>query len=50
MMQLGDYSAIKIEKVNYFNYLIISLVLGSVLALLIFFYRRKLMQQKARPN
>ncbi len=50
LMQLGDYSAIKIEKVNYFNYLIISLMLGSALALLIFFYRRKLMQQKARPN
>ena len=50
LMQLGDYSAIKIEKVNYFNYLIISLVLGSVLALLIFFYRRMLTQQKSRPN
>jgi hypothetical protein len=50
LMQLGDYSPVKIEKVNYFNYLIISLVLGSVLALLIFFYRRKLMQQKARTN
>jgi CHAT domain-containing protein len=41
-IQLGDYSAIKIEKVDYFNYLIISVVLGSVLALLIFFYRRML--------
>jgi CHAT domain-containing protein len=41
-IQLGDYSAIKIEKVDYFNYLIISAVLGSVLALLIFFYRRML--------
>ena len=50
LMQLGDYSVIKIEKVNYFNYLIISLVLGSVLALLIFFYRRMLTQQKSRPN
>jgi hypothetical protein len=45
-VQLGDYSAIKIEKVDYFNYLIISAVLGSVLALLFFFYRRMLKKRK----
>ena len=46
-VQLGDYSAIKIEKVDYFNYVIISVVIGSVLAFVILFYY--LMLKKRKP-
>jgi CHAT domain-containing protein len=40
-IQLGDYSPIILAQKSYFNYLIISAVIGSVIVLLLFFYRRK---------
>ncbi len=40
-IQLGDYSPIFLAQKSYFNYLIISAVIGSVIVLLLFFYRRK---------
>jgi CHAT domain-containing protein len=40
-MQLGDYSGIKIEKVNYFNYLILAGLLLAALGVLFFYLRKR---------
>jgi LPXTG-motif cell wall-anchored protein len=40
-MQLGDYSAIKIEKINYFNYLVLAGLLLAALGVLFFYLRKR---------
>jgi LPXTG-motif cell wall-anchored protein len=41
LMQLGDYSAIKIEKVNYFNYLVLAGLLLAALGVLFFYLKKR---------
>jgi hypothetical protein len=46
-IQLGDYSAIKIEKVDYFNYYIIGGLILTALGIFYFFLKRgKIKNQK----